>query len=80
MKNEFAYTISFSNEGKNVNSFLKKLKKNINSKTDKVFCVVDAKTNNSTIKNLNNFCKSNKHFKILDILKQKASPKRNYLH
>ena len=30
MKNEFAYTISFfSNEGKNVNSFLKKIKKKI---------------------------------------------------
>ena len=26
MKNDFAYTISFCNEGKNVNKFLKKLK------------------------------------------------------
>ncbi len=72
MKNEFAYTISFSNEGKNVNSFLKKLKKNINRKTDKVFCVVDAKTNHSTIKNLNNFCQNNKNFKILGYFKTKS--------
>ena len=72
MKNEFAYTISFSNEGKNVHKFLKKLKKNINKKTDKVFCIVDAKTDHSTYKYLNNFCKNNKNFKILAFFKTKS--------
>ena len=72
MKNKFAFTISFSNEGKNVNRFLKKLKKNINSKTDKVFCIVDTKTDLSTYKHLNNFCKNNKNFKILGFFKTKS--------
>ena len=37
MKNEFAYTISFSNEGKNVHKFLKKLKKILIKKLIKSF-------------------------------------------
>jgi len=69
MKNDFAYTISFCNEGKNVNKFLKKLKKNINNKTDQVFCIVDSKTDQSTTQHLNNFCKENKNFKILGFFK-----------